>query len=286
MTEALSAAWDRHAPFYDTHFAQLTGFIARSMVRLVTPRLRPAASLLDIACGTGAATIPALEHCLAERARTGAGGTVLATDFSPAMVERTRSAAARLDPGAECFATSVERGEALSFEDRRFDAVLSSFGIFLFEDRLGGWREAARVLRPGGVFATTVWRGPEHNAMLRAQMAPMVRAMPPRLLTPRKGGWMEVSDPASLVAELESVAAWSSVRTLPFHATFAVGDWRVLWDGLRDNPVMGALLAQCDAGELSAVRESFTEHFRALAGGDDQPLVLDSACTILVATRA
>ena len=60
MTNTLSAAWDRHADTYGRLFAPLTGFAARAMVNMVAPRLRPDASVLDIACGTGAAAAVAV----------------------------------------------------------------------------------------------------------------------------------------------------------------------------------------------------------------------------------
>ncbi|MFM7203079.1 MAG: class I SAM-dependent methyltransferase [Myxococcota bacterium] len=33
----------------------------------------------------------------------------------------------------------VQDGQSLSFEDAQFDAVFSSFGIFLFPNRQAGW---------------------------------------------------------------------------------------------------------------------------------------------------
>jgi len=282
MTTELSAAWDRHADLYGRYFAHLTGFAARSMVNMIAPRLRPDAHLLDIACGTGAATVPAAERAL----RLGAG-RVTATDFSAGMVERTRAAVAALGASEETVRCEVHDGEALGFADASFDAAVSCFGIFLFRDRRAGWREAARVLRPGGTFATAVWMGPADNAMLRHQMEPVGAALPPRLLQPPpKGSWMEVATADALAAEVTETGAFRDAAVYPLRMTFAVGAWRELWDGMRDNPVMGAVLAQCDADELARVKESVLGRFRELAGGDDKPLLLDAACNVLIATRA
>jgi ubiquinone/menaquinone biosynthesis C-methylase UbiE len=282
MTNTLSAAWDRHADLYGRLFAPLTGFAGRAMVNMLAPRLGPDARVLDIACGTGAATVPAVERAL----RLGAGH-VTATDFSPVMVERTRRALATLGAGESTARCEVHDGEALGFPDASFDAAMSCFGIFLFGDRRAGWREAARVLRPGATFATAVWMGPADNPMLRHQMEPVGRALPPRLQQPPpKGTWMEISTAETLAAEVTETGAFRDARVYPVRMTFAVGAWTELWDAMRDNPVMGAMLAQCDEGELARVKESVLARLREVAGGDDQPLLLEAACNVLLATRA
>lgn len=291
-----SAAWDHHADTYGRLFAPFTGVIARGLLALAEPRLPRGARLLDVACGTGALALPALERALRERSATDPGGAgaaaqVVATDFSEAMVAHTRAAGAAVlagSPGAaaDVFECRVENGEALSFADSSFDAVFSCFGIFLFGDRRAGWREAARVLRPGGTFATAVWQGPQQNELLRAQMEPMMAALPERLRqAPPPGGWLAIADADALRAEILEVAPLTHVRVRPFHLTMVYPDWTLLWGAMRDNPVVGTLLRACTEAELEVVRERVFAGFRERAGGDDEPLTLTSACNLLVATR-
>jgi SAM-dependent methyltransferase len=47
--------------------------------------------------------------------------------------------------------------ESLPFDDARFDAVVSQFGLMFFKDKRAAIREMARVLRPGGKLAIAVW---------------------------------------------------------------------------------------------------------------------------------
>ncbi|MEW2074470.1 class I SAM-dependent methyltransferase [Streptomyces sp. NPDC017966] len=109
-----------------------------------------ARDLLDVACGTGIVT----RRFAAARA----GLRVTGADLSPAM---TRMAAARL-PGAVVRADS----RRLPFDDARFDAVVSVWLLHLMsgpEDVRAVVAECARVLRPGGVYVTTVHKGASHN---------------------------------------------------------------------------------------------------------------------------
>ncbi len=275
--------WGAHASAYDTVFAPLTGYIARSLLAMTEARLPPDARVVDIACGSGALLLPAIEH--AQRSRAAGGSNfVVGCDFSAGMVAEAQRKASR-SYEADVFRCEVQNGQALVYDDASFDAAFSCFRIFLFDDRIAGWAEAARVLKPGGVFATTTWMAPEHNEMFRAQFAPIMDALPARLKEERPPpGWMLVAEAAVLEAEVEQ-AGFVDVDVRPFHTTFVLPSIEVAWHTMLDNPAGGALLRQCNEDERTQLEESFARGLRAHAGGSDHPIVLRASCNTLTARR-
>ncbi|GAA3552229.1 class I SAM-dependent methyltransferase [Nonomuraea rosea] len=113
--------------------------------------LVPGGTLLDVACGTGLVT--------RELARRGL--RVLGVDAAAGMA---RLAAGRVD---------VVRGDgrALPVRDGCVDAVTTIWLLHLLDDARLVIAEAARVLRPGGVFVTTVDKRAAHGPGGRAEPA-------------------------------------------------------------------------------------------------------------------
>lgn len=122
---------------------------ARVLAEAIT-HARPA-EVLETAAGTGALT--------RELERTG-GMDIVATDLNEAMVRKAETLG---------FADRVrwEVADALNlpYPDGSFDAVACQFGVMFFPDKVSGYAEARRVLRPGGLFAFNVWDRIETNAV-------------------------------------------------------------------------------------------------------------------------
>ncbi|WP_329294953.1 class I SAM-dependent methyltransferase [Streptomyces pseudovenezuelae] len=124
--------------------------------------------LLDVACGTGIVT----RRLAAARP----GTRVTGADLTYGMA---RTAAVRL-PGAVVLADS----RALPFPDSVFDAVTSVWLLHLLdrpEDVRAVVAECARVLRPGGVYVTTVDKAAAHDvgSDIDAVLAPRPRRPAP-----------------------------------------------------------------------------------------------------------
>lgn len=124
--------------------------------------------LLDVGCGTGIVT----RRLAAARPAT----RVTGADLTYGMA---RKAAVRL-PGAVLLAD----GRALPFPDGVFDAVTSVWLLHLLdrpEDVRAAVAECARVLRPGGVYVTTVDKAAAHDvgSDVDAVLAPRPRRPAP-----------------------------------------------------------------------------------------------------------
>lgn len=115
--------------------------------------------LLDAACGTGTVT----------RQLAAGGLDVTGVDAAPGMLRR----AADRVPGRLALADTRQ----LPFRDASFDAVATIWLLHLLDDAALVVAEAARVLRPGGSYVTTVDKAAAHDVRsdIDAVMAPRPR---------------------------------------------------------------------------------------------------------------
>jgi SAM-dependent methyltransferase len=137
--------WQRNAPAYDEIVLPATS-------QAIAPLLDSVGDLhglrvLDLASGTGHLARQAVAR----------GAVVEGIDVAAAMVELAR----RHVPNAVFHEGDAE---ALPFEDASIDVVLCCFGVLHFAHPEQAFREAARVLKPGGTCAFTVWQGPEKGS--------------------------------------------------------------------------------------------------------------------------
>lgn len=108
--------------------------------------------VLETACGTGVFA----EYLLNQ---LNDNTKLVATDLNPAMLE---AAEARLGEAIN-IQFQIANGTDLPFDNSIFDTVACQFGVMFFPDILLGYREAARVLKPGGQFIFNIWGELEVN---------------------------------------------------------------------------------------------------------------------------
>jgi ubiquinone/menaquinone biosynthesis C-methylase UbiE len=148
--------------------------------------------VLETAAGTGIVT-RALLATLSDSA------SVVATDLNQPMLDR---AAERISSDR----VSWQKADALAlpFPDAAFDAVVCQFGVMFFPDKPKAYREARRVLKPGGHFIFNVWDGIEHNEfadLVTAAVADMFADDPPRFLARTPHGY---HDKEAIIAEVKN----------------------------------------------------------------------------------
>jgi SAM-dependent methyltransferase len=84
---------------------------------------------------------------------------------------------------------------ALPFEDRAFDVVACQFGAMFFPEKVQGYREARRVLKPGGRFFFNVWDRIEDNEfadVVTQVLAAVFPDDPPRFMARTPHGYHDV----------------------------------------------------------------------------------------------
>jgi ubiquinone/menaquinone biosynthesis C-methylase UbiE len=168
-----------------------------------------AGALLETAAGSGIVTEVLVETLPA-------GVEIVATDLNQAMVDH---AAAK--PALARATLRQADALALPFEAARFDAVVCQFGAMFFPDRVAGYREARRVLKPGGRLLFSMWDSLDHNPMTRCVVEAMARhfpANPPRFLARTPHGHHDRDTICRELAEAGFGPVELEVVTLPSRA--------------------------------------------------------------------
>lgn len=137
--------------FYDDYMVPLifAGFAEDLAQR--AEALSPAA-VLETAAGTGVVT-----RALASR--LSAAARYVVTDLNQPMLDHAAQRQGRDGRLTWQQADAL----ALPFPDAQFDVVCCQFGAMFFPNRIQGYREAHRVLKPDGHFVFNVWDRIEEN---------------------------------------------------------------------------------------------------------------------------
>jgi ubiquinone/menaquinone biosynthesis C-methylase UbiE len=149
--------------------------------------------VLETAAGTGVVT-------RAIAARLPASAQIVVTDLNEPMLAQAKT---RLAHDARV-SWQPANAQALPFEDRSFDAVVCQFGAMFFPDKVKAYKEARRVLKPGGRFLFNVWDKISDNEfadVVTQAVAEMFPDDPPLFLARTPHGHHDV---ARIRADLEA----------------------------------------------------------------------------------
>lgn len=191
ILEAQRASWNRFSPGWRTWDEFTMRFLEPQGEAILSAlSAHNGARVLDIATGTGD---PGLT--LASRVP---GAKVVALDASDRMLRVAEDKAKAR--GLRNFHTVVGDACALEFADQSFDAVSCRLGFMFFPDTQVAANEMARVLRPGGRVATTVWAGPADNVWLTAIIGIVKKYVDVPSPPPGAPGIFRCADPAAVPA--------------------------------------------------------------------------------------
>jgi arsenite methyltransferase len=197
--------------------------------------LRPGETVLDLGSGAGF-------DCFLASKRVGRAGRVIGVDMTPEMVTKARNNARRVESANVEF--RLGEIEHLPVADASVDVILSNCVINLSPDKAAVFREAFRVLKPGGRLAISD--------------VVALRPMPPELAESVQAltGCVSGSAPVDELQALLEKAGFENVKVEP-----------------RANS--GAIIAQCMPGAEDYVASATVEGKKP--GGKD--CCAPSCCT-------
>jgi SAM-dependent methyltransferase len=234
-----ATGWEERAAGYDHFFGGITG-------ELVDPLLDAASvgagtSVLDLATGPGYVAARAAER----------GASVVGVDIAGTMLSLAR----RMHPGLDFRKADAHE---LPFDEASFDAVVGNFLILHLgrpEQAVAGF---ARVLRPGGRLALTVWDVPERAGFLGVFLEAVAeaRATAPEDI-PIGPDFFRFSVDEEFDALLRDHGLEdTTVSTIAFTHRIATAD--ELWDGLLGGTVRtSALILRQPEETRQRIRDAF-----------------------------
>lgn len=195
-------------------------------------KLKETDTVLDVAAGTGepGLTIASIVRC----------GKVIITDLAEGMLEVAEDNAVKKGiTNYETFACDVSE---LPFEDETFDAVSCRFGFMFFPDMLLAVKEMARVLKPGGKIAASVWGKPEKNFWITATMSILNKNLNLPAPPVNAPGMFRCSEPGFL-ADLFKQAGLKNITEKEITGKVNYGSNAAYWNFMNDvvAPVVSAM---------------------------------------------
>jgi SAM-dependent methyltransferase len=227
--------------------------------------------ILDIAGGTGE---PALTI-----ARMLEGGKVVITDLAEDMLAIARdNAKSRAVDNIETKSCDVCE---LPFPDNSFDAISCRFGFMFFPDMQLAANEMARVLKPGGKIAVSVWNVPEKNFWVTSIMGTINRNMELPPPPPGSPGMFRCSKPG-LMKEIFEKAGFREVTEKEVASKLRIGTVDRYWEMMTEvgAPIVAALSKADDAMKEKIKKEVFEQITQRYPGD-----VALEASAIVIAAR-
>jgi len=249
-------AWDGVATGYDEFVTPLVMPLAEDLLGRID--LNPGVSMLDVAAGTGALSLPAARL----RAQ------VVATDIAPAMIERLEARAR--DEGLSNLEVRVMDALDLRLGEGNFDVSASQLGVTVIPDLTRGLSEMVRVTKPGGKVLIAAF-GPPQKAEFLGLFIAALKATVPGFAGPPTGPpppQFQVADPAVFRERLVDAGLTDiSMETVTFGLQIpsATHLWGLL---MNSNPMGRILVAGLTEQQREEVREVLAGMLRELSNGD------------------
>lgn len=236
-------------------------------------QLQDTDTVLDIAAGTGE---PGLT--IATKVKS---GRVIITDLAEDMLSIARNnAQQRGITNIETIACDVCE---LPFADNSFDAISCRFGFMFFPDMLLAAKEMARVLKPGGRLATSVWNIPEKNFWVTAIMGAIKQNIDLPAPSPGAPGMFRCAKDG-LIADLFLQAGLKNIIQKEVTGKLNCKTTHAYW-GMQTEvgaPIVAALSKAGDAVKEKIKKDTYTVIEQKYPDGN---IIIDSSALVIYAKK-
>lgn len=216
------------------------------------------ASVLDVACGTGILT------CMV----AGLVNNVHALDFSTDMLVDLRNRLTRRE--IQNVEITQGDGQNLPFKDNSFDDAFSLFGLMFFPDRLKGFKELYRILKPNGHAIVSSWAPIEKSTLMLATKEAIKSALPDAPSPRANSNTLE--NPELFKSEMEAAGFQSVVIhevTLDLPEITPNMFWKLMSEG---GAPIALLKSKCTIEEWNVINDKIIQHLNSIYANNSMKL--------------
>jgi len=270
IREQQKASWNKFSPGWKKWDNLTMDFLkpmGDEIIRLIKPINNEV--ILDVAGGTGE---PGLT--IASMLKD---GKVSITDLAESMLEiASENATKRGIKNIEIRACDVCE---LPFDDNTFDAISCRKGFMFFPDMLIAAKEMARVLKPGGRIAASVWNVPEKNFWITAIMGTISRNMELPPLPPGSPGMFRCAEDG-FMSDLFSKAGLKNISLYEIAGKLNSKTTDVYWEMMTEigAPIVAALNSADDDMKEKIKREVYQVVDERYPDGN---VIMDSSAIVI-----
>ena len=228
----------------------------------------PNVKVLDVCTG----------HGVVAKELVARGAAVIGLDFSEPMIFLAKS----FVPTAQ-----FVQGDAmaLEFADESFDAVTIGFGVPHFPDPSRGLQEAARVLKPGGKIAFSIWQGKGSDGSFGWLFDAIGRLADPLITIPTGPDAHALVD-ISIARPIVEDAGFADVKLVDIASELSLQNPEALFDLFDGGAVRTAsLLSRQSAPIRDAIRSDLAKRVRTEGTKQEQAYFVPAPSVVISAVR-
>lgn len=229
----------------------LTGLADRLLVPVEV--LPTGAHVVQLACGTGELSLTL--------ARRRPDLRITAIDIDPAVLDVGRASAAKGEVAVEFRAMSMA---GLDFADGSADAIISRMGLFLpgtapFDVAA---REAARILRPGGLLSIATWSDLAGSPYTRIGLSALRQVLPEGAVPDMEAVFIETARPGAFEGYLTD-AGFLDIEASWFEWDTEYPGFESWWEFNTGFGPLKALFDPLDEHRRATARRLMTDEMQA-----------------------